>query len=69
MLPLLFTTYVFGLHVFNEDWDNTLATLLYGMLLIHLPEWLQYVMVMPVLVLYALGWFGEAVVVNGTTLH
>ena len=68
MLPLLFTTCIFGVHVLNEDWDNALATMLYGMFLIHVPEWLQYALVMPVVVLHGLGWLGEAVVVNGLTL-
>jgi hypothetical protein len=67
MLPLFFTTYVFGVHVLNEDWDNVLATFMYAIFLLHIPYWLQYVMVLPIMFLYVVGSFGEAIMVNGPT--
>ena len=67
MFPLLFTAYVFGGHLLNEDWDNAITTFMYGVFLAHVPRWMQYALVTPVLLLYGLGWLGEVFMVNALT--
>lgn len=54
-----FVASILALHVQNQDWDNVLTLLLYSLCLWHLPQWLQYVLVLPVLGLCVLGTIGE----------
>jgi hypothetical protein len=64
LLIFLFVAYVLCAHVRNEDYNATMVTAIYFVLLFYLPVSMQYLLVIPVFVLYLLGHLGQAFVVN-----
>ena len=58
----LFLLYLLYVHVEHQDWDNVLALSLYILLLWHVPWWVRYGLMYPVMALYATGSIGGNVV-------